>query len=151
MVNVPTVVWIDEQGRIARPNDVAFGSDMFKDLTGFESAPHLNAVRAWVRDGALPFGADELRRQQALPTAEEQLARAEFALAWHLHQEAKPEAAERHFVRAGELAPHDFMIRRGSMPIRGLDPMGPAFADMYTAWIQAGQPYYVPLSAAKQS
>jgi hypothetical protein len=34
MVNVPTVVWIDERGRIARPNDVAFGTDTFRHITG---------------------------------------------------------------------------------------------------------------------
>jgi hypothetical protein len=86
---------------------------------------------------------------QMLPTAAEQLARTEFTLAWYLHRAGKPEAAERHFVRAGELAPHDFTIRRGSLPIRGLDPMGPAFFDMYTEWAQAGKPYYQPLPNAK--
>ena len=67
-------------------------------------------------------------------------------MAWHLHRLGRTAAAERHFVRAGELAPHDFTIRRGSMPIRGLDPMGQPFFDMYTEWAQAGQPYYRPLS-----
>jgi hypothetical protein len=146
MINVPTVVWIDERGQIVRPNDVAFGSDQFKDLHGIESAPHLDALRAWAKKGTVPFTADEVRRRQVLPTADVQLARAEFTLAWHLHQHGKTEAAERHFVRAGELAPHDFTIRRGSMPIRGLDPMGPAFADLYTGWVQAGRPYYQPLA-----
>jgi hypothetical protein len=145
IVNVPTVVWIDEQGRIVRPNDVAFGNDTFKDLHGLESGPHLDALRAWVKEGKLPFACEEVSRLQVPPTFEEQLARAEFALGWYLHRTGRSEAAERHFVRAGELAPHDFTIRRGSMPIRGLDPMGPAFFEMYTEWAQAGRPYYVPL------
>ncbi len=144
-VNVPTVVWIDEQGRIVRPNDVAFGSDQFKDLHGIESAPHHAALRAWVTQNQIPFTAEQARERQMLPTNEVQLARAEFTLAWHLHQAGKTDAAERHFVRAGELAPHDFTIRRGSMPIRGLDPMGAPFAELYMEWQQAGRPYYVPL------
>jgi hypothetical protein len=80
-----------------------------------------------------------------LPTADEQLARAEFTLAWHLHRAGRSEAAERHFLRAGELAPHDFTIRRGSMPIRGLDPMGPDFIDLYQDWVREGRPYYEPM------
>ena len=37
MINVPTILWIDEEGRIARPNDVAFGSNDFKEMTGIDS------------------------------------------------------------------------------------------------------------------
>jgi hypothetical protein len=142
IINVPTVVWIDERGSIVRPNDAAFGSDMFKDLTGIDPQPHLDALRRWVKDNQLPLPPENVRDYQVLPTPEEQLARAEFSLAWYLHQLGKPEAAEHHFVRAGELAPHDFTIRRGSMPIRGLDPMGPAFAELYGEWVAAGRPYY---------
>jgi hypothetical protein len=43
-------------------------------------------------------------------------------------------------------APHDFTIRRGAMPMRGLDPMGPQFRAMLGAWTQAGPPYYRPLA-----
>jgi len=151
IVNVPTGVWINEHGRIARPSDVAFGNDTFKDMHGIESGPHLNALRAWVTNGTLPFDAGTLNDLQRLPTPDEQSARTEFALAWYLHQTGKSEAAERHFVRAGELAPHDFTIRRGSMPIRGLDPMGPPFFEMYTQWADAGKPYYEPLTTRKES
>ena len=43
MVNVPTVVWVDEVGRIVRPNDVAFGTDTFRHITGIQAARHLGA------------------------------------------------------------------------------------------------------------
>lgn len=145
IINVPTVVWIDERGRIVRPNDVAFGSDTFKDLHGIESAPHINALRRWVKENRLPMDEQQVRELQVLPTPEEQLGRTEFSLAWYLHRAGRTAAAERHFVRAGELAPHDFTIRRGSMPIRGMDPMGPDFAELYMEWVQAGRPYYRPI------
>jgi len=46
VVNVPTIFWIDERGRIVRPNDVAFGSDTFKHITGLSAGKHLDALRA---------------------------------------------------------------------------------------------------------
>lgn len=146
IVNVPTGIWIDEHGRIARPNDAVFGTDTFKDMHGIASGPHLDALRAWVTAGALPFRSDDdVRAHQVLPTAEEQLARAEFTLAWFLHRQGRSEAAERHFLRAGDLSPHDWTIRRGSMPIRGLDPMGEALIPLWSEWAAAGMPYYPPM------
>ena len=146
IVNVPTGIWIDERGRIVRPNDAVFGTDTFKDMHGIASGPHLDALRAWVATGALPFADDEaVRARQVLPTAEEQLARAEFTLAWWLHRKGRTDAAERHFVRAGELAPHDWTIRRGSMPIRGQDPMGADLIPLWNEWAAAGMPYYPPM------
>jgi hypothetical protein len=146
IVNVPTVVWIDEAGRIVRPNDVAFGTDTFKAITGIEAARHLTAVRAWVRGELTPADARTVRGQLTLPTASDQQARAEFALGQWLHDRGRRAAAERHFVRAGELAPHDFTIRRGTMPMRGIDPMGPKFREMHAEWTGAGNPYYRPLA-----
>jgi hypothetical protein len=145
IVNVPTALWIDERGRIVRPNDVVFGSDTFKHITNLESARPLAALRAWVRGETTGFAPAEARALQTLPTAADQQARAEFGLAEWLARHGRREAAEAHFVRAGELAPHDFTIRRGSMPIRGLDPMGPPFREMSAAWRAAGHAYYLPL------
>ena len=145
VVNVPTALWIDERGRIVRPNDVAFGTDTFTHITGLESARHLGALRAWVRGERPAFTADEARRLQQLPTAADQQARAEFGLGQWLWTRGRLEAAGRHFERAGELAPHDFTIRRGTMPMRGVDPMGPEFRAMLQAWVGGGRPYYHPL------
>jgi len=146
MVNVPTVVWIDEQGRIVRPNDVAFGTNTFRHITGIEAARHLGLLRAWVRGELTVLAAERVRALQTLPTAADQQARAEFALGQWLVERGRRDAAERHFVRAGELAPHDFTIRRGTMPIRGIDPMGPRFRAMLEEWTGAGRPYYRPLA-----
>jgi hypothetical protein len=145
MVNVPTVVWIDEGGRIARPNDVAFGTNTFRQITGIDAAAHQAALRAWVTGAAAPMSEAETRALLSLPTATDQQARAEFGLGQWLHEQGRSAAAERHFVRAGQLAPHDFMIRRGTMPIRGIDPMGPQFRSMLQEWTAGGRPYYRPL------
>ncbi len=59
--NVPTVIWIDEDDHIVRPNSVAFSTDMFAEFTGAYAGPHLDALRAWVRDGAATLSADDAR------------------------------------------------------------------------------------------
>jgi hypothetical protein len=130
IVNVPTLIWIDERGVIVRPQDNQFGTDTFTQFHGKSSALYLAQVRAWVREQRGALSAEEVRKHQQLPTAESQLARAEWALAWHLHQAGRSEAAERHFARADELAPKDWTIRRGSMPIRGRNPFGPEFFEL---------------------
>ena len=142
IINISTVIWIDENGLVVRAPAIEYGTDMFKDFHGKDPGPHLDAVRQWVRSGELPMTSGEVSRRQPVPTQDEQLARAEFALAWFLFRRGDRDAAEKHFVRAGELAPHDWTIRRGSMPIRGIDPMGPVFFDLWREWTEAGSPDY---------
>ena len=90
-------------------------------------------------------GLQKVLRHQPLPSARDQEALAEFALGQWLWTRGRTAAAERHFLRGGELAPHDFTIRRGTMPMRGIDPMGPEFRAMLQSWVAGGQPYYRPL------
>jgi hypothetical protein len=142
IVNVPTLIWIDEQGRICRPHDSQYGTDTFTAFHHKRSAPYLDMLRAWVRDGSGTLSVDEVRRLQLVPSAESQQARAERALAWLLHERGRVEAAARHFARAGELAPGDWTIRRGSMPILGQNPFGPEFF----ALAEGGVPEY-PMEA----
>jgi hypothetical protein len=134
MINVPTMVWIDEDGRIVRPNDQQFGTDMFVQLTGRPSA-----CRRVAGVGARGSGRRRHVREQQLLPSRHQLARAEFRLGWHLHRLGKTEAAERHFLRAGALAPNDWTIRRAQLPIRGIDPM--TSTEFIALW-EEGIPHY---------
>ena len=148
MINVPTVVWIDEQGVIVRPNAAEYGTDVFLQFHGRESGPFLDAVRAWVKNGEIATD-KTVPAHMPPPNPDEELARAEFAVAWSLHQRGETEAAETHFDRAGELSPNDWTIRRGSMPIRGKNPMGPEFFELFQDWESRGKPDYAKMAAER--
>lgn len=145
MVNVPTVVWIDEEGRIARPNDAAYANNIWKQYSGLDAEPHRQALRAWVIEGKLPMNSDRAKELTHAVTENDQMARAEYLVGRWLFEQGRKEEAKPHFERAGELAPHDFTIRRGTMPMRDINPMGPEFIKMTSEWRKAGKPYYVPL------
>jgi peroxiredoxin len=140
--NVPTVVWIDEDDRIVRPNGIAFGSDLFKEFTGVESGPHMDAVRRWVNDGQEPLSGDDARHAVAALTDDEVLARLHFRVAAEALRRGDETTARRHFAAATELAPMDFTIRRAAMPLLGDDPFGQTFFDFWEQWQEAGQPYH---------
>jgi hypothetical protein len=142
IVNVPTTVWIDEHDRIVRPAAITPADDRFKDFTNIDSSLHHEALRQWVNGTEAPLDDQAVRDRQVLPTPELQAARAERRLAMHLLRDGRDAAAERHLARAMELAPDDWTINRGSMPVRGLDPFGDAFFDFYQRWEAAGRPGY---------
>ena len=139
VVNVPSTVWLDEEGRVAKPPTIAPGDDQFKDFTEVESQRHHEALRQWVRDGVVPdSGSDDE------PDDDVRRARAERRLAAWLHREGRDEAARRHFDAAVQLAPLDFSIRRSSMRNRGEDPFGQEFFELWEQWSAAGRPGYRP-------
>jgi hypothetical protein len=140
--NVPAVVWIDEDDRIVRPNGVAFSNDMFTEFTGAESGPHLDAVRAWVRDGTTTMSEADARAAVPDLSDDEVLARLHFRVGVELRRRGDQAGARRHLERAGELAPMDFTVRRAAMPLLGDDPFGPEFMELFAEWQAAGSPFH---------
>ena len=137
IVNVPTMLWVDEEGKICRPHDARFGTDHFVAMTGKPAAEYLDLVRSWVHEGAGTMSANDVQRLQPETSAEGELARCHRRLAKQLLDAGHGELADRHFERAGELAPLDWTIRRGSLPLRGRDP----FAE-FPALAAEGVPVY---------
>lgn len=145
VLNVPTVVWIDEAGRVARPQDTQFATDLFREMSGLDSAAALAALRRWVVAGDSGLTPADVAARTRHTTPERQLARTEAALGLWLHRAGRAQDAESHFARAEELAPEDVTIWRGTMPLRGLDPMGEEYFTRRDALTEAGIPIYRPL------
>lgn len=139
MSNVPTVVWIDESGTIVLPNSLAFGTNTFADFTGVAADAHLEAIRAWVRDGVVPFVAEE---EVADLSEDEVVARLHFRIGAELARRGDAEGAANHFDVASALAPYDWTVRRAAMPLSGRDPFGQEFLDLYDQWQADGAPYH---------
>ena len=140
--NVPTVLWVDEQGAIARPNATEFGSNTFAEFTGVNAEEHHDLVRAWVYDGTVPVERDDAATAVADLDAEELAARLHYRIALHLQRAGDDPGAARNFDRAIALAPLDFTISRAALPLRGGNPFGEEFMATYEAWKAAGFPYH---------
>ncbi len=115
MVNVPTGVWINEQGRIVRPNEVAFVDDRFKNFTGMDSAPYMNALKDWVEKGEKSqyvMTEEQLRQKLASQDPNIALAAAEFGLGEQLYKTGHGTEAIPHFKEAQRLNPKSWNYKR---------------------------------------
>lgn len=140
--NVPTVLLIDENDQIVQPNWNAYATDTFKEFTGIESATQIDVIRRWVIDGDTMMTPGDAREAVGDLSDDEEAARLYFRIALRLRDAGDEAGAERNFTRACELAPHDWTIRRASMPLRGGDPFGPEFFALVEEFTAAGSPYH---------
>jgi hypothetical protein len=132
MVNVPTGVWINEEGKIVRPNEVAFVDDRFKVFTGLDSAPYLNALKDWVEKGAKSsYAMSEATLKTKLgPTdANANLASAEFGLGEQLYRSGHLAEAISHFKEAQRLNPKDWNYKRQAYKLSSAGDYGTTFRE----------------------
>jgi peroxiredoxin len=145
VINVPTVVWIDESGRIARPQDTMTATDTFRELNGLSSEAATAALRTWVTTGHSGLTPDAVRTHLRLPTPDERRARLHARIATWLFRQSRTAPARDHLATAALLAPHDVAIRRGLMPLDGVDPFGDDYFKLRTELETSGTPIYRPL------
>lgn len=135
MVNVPSAIWIDEDGLVARPTHIAGSGEDWRYETDRASPTreitddgdarmretktrYLDAVRRWVRTGE-----HELR--EPLP-ANDSLAHAHFRLATYLHERGLAGAHE-HFAEAVRLRPESWNFRRQALALEQPDDLWQQF------------------------
>jgi hypothetical protein len=132
MVNVPTGVWINEQGRIVRPNEVAFVDDRFKNFSGLDSAPYLTALQDWAEKGdASPYVMSEERLREKLSANDPSLAlaSAEFGLGEQLYKSGHHAEAIPHFKEAQRLNPKSWNYKRQAYALTSEKDYGTTFRD----------------------
>ncbi len=146
MVNVPTAVWINEQGRMVRPNEVAYVDDRFRPFHGLEAAPYLAAIRDWVEKGersAFALNEVELRERLQPPDPNHALADAEFALGEYLYKGGHLPEAIPHFKEAQRLNPDSWNYKRQAWALSDAKrDYGTSFAEEVRKL--NGKPYYAP-------
>lgn len=146
MVNVPTAVWINEQGRIVRSNETAYVDNALRALHGLEAAPYLRGLRDWVEQGersAYVLSEKELQERLTPPLAATSQAAAEFALAEYLHRTGRGKEAIAHFKEAQRLSPENWNYKRQAWAL------GDSERDYGTSFFKEvqklkGKPYYPP-------
>jgi hypothetical protein len=135
VVNVPSGIWIDEDGTIVRPPEPAFAArppglddEIPADATPeeaerrrevnklrIESKKYVAALRDWVARGAAsPYALSRqevLRRSRPRPI-EEAAAAAYFELGQYLYRHGHVDEAIVHFSAAHRLQPHNWTYKR---------------------------------------
>ena len=146
MVNVPTAVWINEQGRIVRPNEVAYVDDRYKGMTGLEASVYLDAIRDWVAKGeksSFAMSEAELRAALTPQKPEWALAAAEFELGEYLSHAGLGAAAIPHYKEAQRLNPESWNYKRQAWALSDAEKdYGTSF--MKEVQKLNGKPYYAP-------
>jgi hypothetical protein len=135
IVNVPSGVWIDEQGVVVRPPEPAFpGRSVFRELELPEDLPpqlaeileeaskiraqperYLVALRDWAANGAdseFALEPHEVVERSAPRPIEASQAAACFELGQHLHRSGHPGDAVRWFREAHRLQPDNWTYKR---------------------------------------
>ncbi len=143
VLNVPTVIWVDEHDRIVRPARQVFADNRLTEHHGLDCTEHHDALRAWSHEGTLPPA--EPVAEDPVPREQRSAARAELRLAQWLLERGRDADAAAHLDRAGLLAPDDLTLRRAGLQLRGGDPFGEEFAEVYRDWAErTGGVSYVP-------
>jgi hypothetical protein len=139
IVNVPTGVWVDEEGVLVRPPEVAHpGTSVLRDLLAEHGMPkegpqvirdqlaealkikvrperYGEALRDWAANGAAsPYALspDEVLDRARPRPPEHSQAAAHFELGVHLHGIGEHDAARGHFRAAHELDPGNWTYKR---------------------------------------
>jgi hypothetical protein len=170
VVNVPSGVWIDEQGTIVRPPEPAFpGRAVIAELPIPAEAPpriiemmqeaakirieperYVAALRDWIakgRESRFALTPDEVVARSTPRPPEASRAAASFELGQHLHRAGRPDDAVPWFREAHRLQPHNWTYKRQAWEF--LDPILQGPSEQYDGdWLSdvraAGPENYYP-------
>lgn len=150
MVNVPSGVWIDEQGQIVRPAEVAYSGTfkVFGQQVG--DARYVPALYDWVERGPMSeyvMSRDKLKAKTAPRPLALREAEVEFRLGTYLYARAHDlAAAGKHWRRAQELDPDNWNYHRQEWAFEPKTSLANWFKKVRAL---GARPYYDPVDFEK--
>ena len=159
MVNVPTAVWIDEEGRIVRPPETAGTNDAFRamDHTNYTMpaeatqslrtvrGAYLDALRDWAKNGAASrfvLSESEVLRRLNEPNDDHAVAAVTFRMGEYLYEQGDAADAQRYFDEAKRLRPESWAYRRQAWALE--DPAKAGGPEFWAAVDALGAEHYYP-------
>ncbi len=161
MVNVPTGVWINEDGRIVRPPESAGASDGFRQMdpqtfklpdaalasSRATKRAYIEGLKDWARSGdqsSWALSESEVLKRLQPPSGEHALAATNFAMGLHLFERGDAVAAQPYFAEAQRLHPENWSYKRQAWALE--DPAKAGGAEYWSAVKALGDtPYYAPI------
>jgi len=146
LVNVPSGVWIDEEGRIARINEGTYAQEHFNGAFGTNE--YVPIVRDWVEKGAesqYVWDTSKVRESIVDRTPEAEKAQPAFLLGSFYFQRDNETKAEQYWTLAQQLDPTSWNYLRQDLQFEEGGSAGPAWQQRVEEVEAAGGAYYAPL------
>ena len=113
LVNVPSAVWIDEQGKVLRIDEGTYATTHKMGEFEFGRSDYAPMVADWARKGAASSYAKNVKPVMLqAKTADAAQAEAAFRLGVYLKQQGDTAAAERYWAMAQRLNPDSWNYHR---------------------------------------
>lgn len=163
IINVPTAVWIDEEGMIVRPPEVPGATDAFRSMNlqtrempkeravdgQVRRRVYIDAVRDWIDRGQASehvLAPDEIRRRMRKIDRNASLAMAHFHLGVWLAQHGERDAGQRALEVAVSLEPESWTFLRQKIVLSdpALTGQLAATPEFWQAVQSLGDRYYYP-------
>ncbi|NKB33894.1 MAG: hypothetical protein GKR91_12420 [Pseudomonadales bacterium] len=144
LVNVPSAVWIDEEGKIVRINEGTYA----KNHGAFGTDEYVPIVRDWVANGAdSPYVWDTETVSEKIfqRTPEAERAQPTFRLGTYFFASGDEVKAEQYWDMAQELDPTSWNYLRQDIMYEDGGSAGPEWRARRDAVEGAGGTYYAPL------
>jgi hypothetical protein len=146
LLNVPSGVWIDEEGRIARINEGTYAKEHFDGAWGTND--YVPIVRDWVAKGAASeyvWDRDKVRESIFKRTDEAERAQPAFLLGSYYFTHDNDAKAEQYWTLAQQLDPTSWNYLRQDLQYEDGGSAGPEWQQRRTEIEGAGGSYYAPL------
>ena len=142
LINVPSGVWIDEEGQIVRINEGTYAAYHKLGTFEFGSDMYVPALRDWIANGSdskYVWDTKQVKKQIIRRTPKAEQAEAAFKLAVYFHQQGNEAKANQWWEQSQKLNPDSWNFHRQDWSFTPAEAIGNWFRKLQS---RGKTPYY---------